>query len=295
MEKTLSEISTSNIIRECDTSKFPWDGNELVRNAYCANNYKIVYTKSSTKRGVVFFTSNGLYYPNNENAFKKFLRRDKYEWSILSKQKCVYRYFEKIIFVRDVYKQWYVKGISNDISDIDKLYLFLKKELHGYEITTCGSSSGGYMAALLGSMLGAERIFDNCGQFDLNLLDERNPYIMAYKNDHEKNKYYCLKEWIKDSIDNIYYFYPASSENDIKQRECIKNLNVKSIAVEGNVHGKTINSICFPFLVTLSKDELDSIFFKCKDRVITKDELFYSIVPAKQRLEYRLFNIFKRT
>lgn len=54
-----------------------------------------------------------------------------------------------------------------------------KQELKDYTITTCGSSAGGYMVALMGAMLNAERIIDSSGQF--NLWIHNNPGIFVEK------------------------------------------------------------------------------------------------------------------
>ena len=65
---------------------------------------------------------------------------------------------DKWRFVRDVYKQWYLKGVNAEIDSIEKLYEFLKAETEGYQIVTVGSSAGGYAAVLFGYLLNATKV-----------------------------------------------------------------------------------------------------------------------------------------
>ena len=50
---------------------FPWKESAQVRSAYEENNYLISETGNATGRAIIFFSSNGIYYPNDENIFAK--------------------------------------------------------------------------------------------------------------------------------------------------------------------------------------------------------------------------------
>lgn len=80
-------------------NSFPWDENEVVKAAYKNKNYEVVYTGSKTGRAIVFFSGNGLYYPNTEEEFRnKVLDNNRYEWENLSKsasKKMLFRYLWK--------------------------------------------------------------------------------------------------------------------------------------------------------------------------------------------------------
>jgi hypothetical protein len=77
----------------------------------------------------------------------------------------------KLIFVRDIFKSWYVCGISDRYSSIDDMIDFLKEETKGYKVITVGNSAGGYMAVLAGVLLGAERVFNFSGQYSLRIIE----------------------------------------------------------------------------------------------------------------------------
>ena len=227
---------------------FPWNNNSIVEGKYKENNYKVVLTGSNLKKVIIFFSSNGIYYPNTEQNFiQKMIKEDYYEWNNLAKHELINNYFAKIIFVKDIYKQWYVTGINEKINSIDRLKDFLAKETRGYEITTCGSSAGGYMALLIGALLNAERIVDSSGQHDLFLL-KGNPLIDKYSNDYARSKYYKVKSFLQGREGNIYYFYPSECEYDIAQSNAVGNAITKRFAMAGSKHGETVKTICFPYI-----------------------------------------------
>lgn len=274
---------------------FPWNGNELVSNEYKKKNIEVITLNNSAKRAVIFFSSNGIFFPNTERVFRdKILNKNRYEWKKLSRQKCIRQNFKKIIFVRDIYKQWYVTGINKDLDSIDKLYYYLKDLLSGYRITTCGSSSGGYMALLMGSMLGAERIIDNCGQFNLNLINNPGSLIEMYKDDSERNRYYDLTDFTDSIIENLFYFYSNRVDDDLKQFDYMRNRRIKSFAVESNIHGKTIKSICFPYLLSVDDEAINKIYQAYSSGKIDAEGLYKMLVPYRQRIFYTVYSFFKR-
>ncbi|MCR5419599.1 MAG: hypothetical protein K6E98_01170 [Lachnospiraceae bacterium] len=272
---------------------FPWNKPEILREQYKKNNHKITYTGSKSRKALVFFSSNGIYYPNNEEEFsKKILTIDYYDWLNIGKHRIIKKYFSKIIYLRDIYKQWYITGINNTINTQDKLYDFLCRELEGYDITTCGSSSGGYMAALMGSLLNAERIIDSSGQFDLTKTLGNEPFLDLSSKDPDLNRYFSIKETISSHTDNLYYFYPAYHENDIRQNEYVKELNIKRFAMNSNKHSKTIRPICYPYVLTAPKILLDELQIKHKGSIIDDTTLYKEIVPVLNRIiDPTLYNI----
>lgn len=93
----------------------------LAEEIYNKDNYKIIDNPHGTRdECILYFSSNNIWFPNTEEAFKhSFVENDYYEWvkygSTVSK---------KAIFFRDIYKSWYVTGINRHISSIDKLAEF---------------------------------------------------------------------------------------------------------------------------------------------------------------------------
>lgn len=121
----------------------------------------------------IYFSSNALYYPDTEEVFReRILNRNAYEW--YGKRVPLAK---KHIFVRDVFKCWYVKGINTNICDIFKLCDFLKKESLGYKTVCIGSSAGGYAAMLCGSIIKSEKVYAFNPQINLDGLISRYPLL----------------------------------------------------------------------------------------------------------------------
>ena len=104
-------------------NEFPWNGSRLVRDEYEKDNYFIIETDADTNKAIVFFSSNGIYFPNTEDAFLRAMNgpRHGYEWTNIAKNKRVQRTFKKIMFIRDVYKQWYITGINDEVNSVEKV------------------------------------------------------------------------------------------------------------------------------------------------------------------------------
>lgn len=119
------------------------------------NNEKdyLIYTNpnSDNTYSVIYFSSNGIQFPNNEEKFLIFIKdRNRFEWmkNKISKAK-------KHIFLRDIFRQWYLEGINKDLNSIEKVKDFLEFETRGTMIINVGVSSGGFVAVLFGTLLNA--------------------------------------------------------------------------------------------------------------------------------------------
>lgn len=216
---------------------------DIVYEAYCKENITVIdHPHISSNTCYIFFSGNGLYYPNTETEFKqKILYENRYEWTNLCKNKLFKKTARKIIFVRDVYKQWYVAGCSKRLNSVDKMVIELKSLTNNYNIITIGNSAGGYAAVLFGILLQARCIYSFSGQF--SITDKINDENMLVKNNKSK-KYYNLKRLIMNSNRNIpiFWFYAAKSQYDIEQKEIADQLNICQIAFNESIHGKS----CFP-------------------------------------------------
>lgn len=60
-----------------------------------------------------------------------------------------------------------MNGANGKLNSLDKLIDYLKTATKGFEVTTVGVSSGGYVASIVAAKLGAKRCFDFSGQFSL--------------------------------------------------------------------------------------------------------------------------------
>ena len=142
---------------------------EVVRE-YWENekNYLVEYNDEAPSREwcAVYFCSNDIWFPHTEEIFRKrIVEKNFFEW-----YRCRIHRAYKHIFVRDVFKQWYLTGVNGEIDSEEKLLDFLKRETAGYRVVTIGSSAGGYASALFGPKLGAEQAICFNAQFSLERL-----------------------------------------------------------------------------------------------------------------------------
>ena len=225
---------------------------QVIEDTYSENpNYLIEYSdnnKLGDKYCILYFSSNDIYFPNDEQSFRdQLLKKNKFEWYNTRIEKG-----EKHIFLRDIKKQWYLTGINQKINTIEKLYQFLQTETNGYKIIALGSSAGGFAAVLIGSMLNAEIIYTFNGQFMLSdLLSSSSkkyssaridPIIYREQNNPEINQYYSLRPYIKNAK-SIYYFYSDRSNWDLDQFNHVSDFKIQFIPFRTSHHG-------IPFLRT---------------------------------------------
>lgn len=212
---------------------------ELYDQVYALDNYYVIdnKTNNSIKKCVIYFSSSGLYFPNDIEHFKEaFIDNDStYEW-----QRHRIKNIDREIFVRDITKEFYTRGISKDINTIDKILVLLRGLTDGYELTTVGSSAGGYMAILAGCLLDAKRIFAFSSYHDLYLIDHESwPLTYELENDSNVSKWYRLRTFIEQAENTIiYYLYPSKLEGDFEQSRAILGCkNVYEYAFDSDIHG----------------------------------------------------------
>lgn len=232
-----------------------WDeNNELVKAAYKKDNYIINEYDNDSDMVAIYFSSNGLYFPNTEECFRqKIIEENRYEW-----QHYKIPNVKKEIFFRDVYKSWYITGINDKINSIDKMVEFIKSELpENVTVVTVGNSAGGYAAALIGTLIGADWIFDFSGQNSL-WLEENNPFVKKYMLEEEKSRYFeLIRIWEKLKCPPIFYFYSGKNEEDIKQFSMIeKECNIHAFAFKTKTHERTMYNFNLPFVLAMNNDRL---------------------------------------
>ena len=230
----------------------------LVRRVYeTNNNYLIECSKNGdADTCVIYFSSNDIYYPNSEGIFtKRIVNKDFYEWYHTRINRA-----SKHIFIRDVFKQWYLAGINTNINYPEKLAAFLKQETQGYtDVITLGSSAGGYAAILYGSLINAQTVFAFNPQFEIGSLLEQssetiNPLIFRLRN--ERDKYYDIVPFINEKTE-IYYFYSKHSPWDKEQHKYIKpQHNLYQIPFSSNHHGIPFLKAALPVVLNSNGKEL---------------------------------------
>ena len=171
----MEEIDKTSYIFQVDS--------DIVQQVYNRqNNFLIEYDDQGEKNWcAIYFCSNDIYYPNTEEIFRKqIVEKNFFEWYHSRIRKA-----SKHIFVRDVFKQWYLTGINAKINTPEKLTEFLRKETKGYNIVTIGSSAGGYAAILHGSLLNAKYVLAFNSQFEIKSLlktttEKVNPVLFRH-------------------------------------------------------------------------------------------------------------------
>lgn len=243
---------------------------EIVNKVYQEqNNYLIEFDEKGDKEWcAVYFCSNDIYYPNTEEIFRKrIIEKNFFEWyhSRITKA-------SKHIFIRDIFKQWYLAGINKNINNPEKLIEFLKKETEGYKVVTIGSSAGGYAAILYGSFINTQYTLAFNPQFEIQSLLKRstetiNPMLFRIKD--LRTQYFDIIKFISKGV-KIFYFYSNASPWDMEQNDHInkKIPNLYTIAFRTKHHGIPFLKVAIPSVLNLNTDQLIQISYKRQNPII---------------------------
>ena len=164
-------------------------------------NIKVVDNLSDNDLCYIYFSSNALY-TDPDSFVDKVINNDRYEWEhirpiIIPRRE---------IFVRDVFRSWYVKGINEAIGNYDSLCSYLDKITKGYHVRCIGASSGGYIATLVSSKLNFECI-SFAGQFSLlSHFDhyKNNAFLRQYILEHGDDSLELQKHYLKNKNIKIF-------------------------------------------------------------------------------------------
>lgn len=219
-------------------------------------NFEVEDLDSYQKECYIFFSSNGIYEDTLDKFCESMIENNRYEWKSIAEAVKKRKRVGRIIYVRDVYKRYYIYGINKELNTVSKLLDKLKELTKGYKVTTIGISSGGYMAALTGAYLNAERVFSISGQFE----------IESCLNDGEvnevKNKTYLnIVKMIKEKRQvKVFYFCPIDCDSDKSNYYLVKNItNVNAFLFNSNLHADTVYPFTFPDVFCASVEKLEKI------------------------------------
>lgn len=255
-----------------------WRNREPIADqAYDLDNYKIIQKKDDGVC-VIYCSSNDIWYPNEKDVFeKRIFVENRFEWENIR-----YQNAGKEIFVRDIYKSWYVTGINSRIDSMDKLLNWLGKETEGYEVIVIGSSAGGYLASVISLNLNVSHAIVFSPQFFLNNKHafDVNPFLQKYEA--ERGIYYRCN--FKDKLSApIYYFYPSKSVSDRIQRDYIEGVsNVRVFEFQSSRHGIPCFKCDLIRIINMSKEELEALWEINKDKIISP--FFFSIKISGTRI-----------
>lgn len=240
---------------------------KYILDAYGGKNFQCIDAGNNSKICYIFFSSNGLYYPDEERVFQeKIIKKDRYEWKWVVQNSKIPVIAGRVIYVRDLFKDWYSKGINKEINTLDKTLDLLKTLTEGYQVVTVGSSAGGYMAVLSAIVLNAAWCINFSGQ-----------YIV--KTDVEE-RYRNLTELMKEYKGTIFYYVPAYSEQDILQYNNVKGIEcVKEILFKGHKHAETMFSGNMSYIIDRDKQSLDALYEKYRNRSVGKIGFLLYTVP----------------
>ena len=241
--------------------------NELLLDVYEKDNYIVQDTGADSDICYIFFSSHGLYYPETEEVFRKeIMENDRYEWKWVARNSSVYERAGRVIFVRDIWKCHYQKGINSLANTLDKTLDLLARLTKGYRVITVGSSAGAYMAVLSGIKLHAEYVFNFSGQWRIDAeIDD------TYRD---------LTVMLDEYDGKIYYFVPAYWEADYKQYLSVRDFKcVYTFLFDGRKHAETMFAGNMCYVVDRDEETLDCYYRKYHKKVVRKLIFLIETVP----------------
>lgn len=215
-------------------------------------NIKIIQNNGGGNSVAIYFSSNNLYYLDTTECLENTIyKKDRYEWTKLMIDRA-----SKHIFVRDVFKTWYITGINSQIYSIPLLLEKLKNEVDGYdEIITIGSSAGGYAASLFGSLLKADIVISFNGQWELNSVICNHGYPRLETLRDLYGEFYDIVPFV-GKTNNIFYFVSSKSKWDMEQVQYSRKLSLHRIYFRTSHHGIPFPKIALPYVLNLRKEDL---------------------------------------
>lgn len=254
--------------------------NEIIKKAYEGDkNYQVIDNDSRTGICYIFFSSNGLYYPDTNEVFEEqIIKKNRYEWKWVVKNSTVPEIAERIIYVRDVWKQWYSRGINSIEDTVDKTLDLMRRLTEGYRIVTVGSSAGGYMAVLAAVKLNAEYCINFSGQY---IISETlgNPYIH-------------LPELLKGYGGQIFYFVPTHCEADQEAYRSVKDCKcICPFLFDDAKHASTMLTGNMSYIIGMNRDLLLNLYSKNQNKEINKFIFLIQTVPPVQVFSIMLHEI----
>jgi len=227
----------------------------LIDLAYLGDNWTI-RGPNMHNEVYVFSSSNGLYFPNSAAQFNdSIIAKDKYEWLNISRNISA---FNKALFLRDVHKQWYLKGISSHVNSIEKIIELVKTETNGKKLITVGTSSGGFLSTILGLNLDADMVFSFSGQLQLGATAATDPNNNSVLQANLDSKYCDLSFLLSGDSDTcLFYFVGVHSETDWPDIAFAKRYpKVMMFLFDSDIHGVPFPAFALKYLLKKGKHEV---------------------------------------
>lgn len=235
-----------------------------------SSNWEVEIVDENAKICYIFFSSNGLYKDDSTEEFEEvMIRGNRYEWKSIANDIKKRKGIKKIIYVRDIYKKFYIKGINPECNSIDALVRLLHHETGNDEVITVGISSGAYMAVLVGCRIKARKVFCISGQFDLkNHLTEEELKEFIVSN----GEYVSIIDLVTSNNDvPIYFFCPINCWHDRANYDLVKDIkSVRCFLFPDKIHAATVYPFNFPDMLWLSNERLDKLAIKYQGKLVNK-------------------------
>lgn len=228
----------------------------------------------------IFFSSNDLFYPNTIAEFKKkIVEENRFEWTKMAMSKNITEVSGRHIFVRDIYKMWYVTGCDAKHSNLDSLIDYLGELSKGYKVITVGSSAGGFMAMLAAIKLDAVCCFDFSGQVSLKYV-RQDFYRDRLNEDINNSPYYELVPLLDSTNCIFYYFYPEYNLGDKNvYMELRSKCNVRGFSFGQVNHAATMLTSNIRYVIARDTNYLERLYNIYNGKVINIIEFFIRTVP----------------
>ncbi len=254
--------------------------NELLSEWYHKDNILIKDIGRGDKC-YIFFASNDIYYPNTVETFtERIVNKDRFEWTNMAASREIMADAGRMIFVRDLYKQWYITGVNDRIDTHDKLMDHLRELSEGYRVITLGSSAGGYMAMLAGAVLDAEACFDFSGQIVLDSL-EHDFCLRMTGTEPAALKYHDVRACVEKSKCTFYYFFPYYNDEDRNVYEAVAGYdNVFGFGFNQKNHAATMMAGNMRFIVCRNREYMMKLYERYRGRVINNILFFFRTAPV---------------
>ena len=222
-----------------------------------------------SKELYVFPSSNGLFFPNTFEVFQReIVEEDKYEWEGIS---CEPLQDSKRLFLRDIHKQWYLRGVSRDLPSVDSIIELVRQQSKYKKVRLVGSSAGGYLSVILGLSLNAEFVLSFSGQFQLDATARDDPIENTLVVNNLDSKYHRLNFLFeKNCTTPIFYFVGEGSERDqIDAKIAGSFRNVFVFRLRSEIHGVPFLPFVLKYLIVYDVDRLKSLHTECDSVVLT--------------------------
>ena len=219
-------------------------------------NYLIEYVnddaiKSDQNVCAIYFSSNGIWFPDTVNTFyHSIIEKDRFEWYGTRVKRA-----KKHIFIRDVFKQWYVNGINQHLDSVEKVADWLRAECKGYKTVVIGSSAGGYAAVLFGKLIDADIQIAFSPQLDISQYHKDETKYPLMTRDY---KYNSISEFARTS-NKLFLFYSKDSKNDYLDIDIAKQVGCNIIMFDNIVHGVPFNLVALPTVINMCEEKLLSL------------------------------------